>query len=72
VTAILPGVITPVPFANTAVRLLDAPAVIVAGEAENELIAGGTGETEETLELSLRATVPTSAYPIAPLVMEGL
>jgi hypothetical protein len=40
VTAILPGVITPVPLVNAAVRLLDAPAVIEVGLAENEPIAG--------------------------------
>lgn len=31
VTLILPGVITPAPFENVAVRLDEAPAVIVAG-----------------------------------------
>ena len=42
VTARLPGVITPVPPANTAVRLLLPPAVIVAGFATKLVIVGTT------------------------------
>jgi hypothetical protein len=40
VTARLPGVITPVPFANTPVRLALAPALIVAGLATKLVIVG--------------------------------
>jgi hypothetical protein len=40
VTARFPGVITPVPFANTAVRLVLAPTVMVAGLAAKLLIVG--------------------------------
>ena len=36
----LPGVITPVPFAKTPVRLVLAPAVIVAGLAVKLVIVG--------------------------------
>jgi hypothetical protein len=43
VTARLPGVITPVPFAKTAVRLELAPAPIVAGFAVKLVIDGATG-----------------------------
>ena len=44
VTARLPGVITPVPFANTAVRLALPPAVIVAGLG-TKLVIVGAGTT---------------------------
>jgi hypothetical protein len=40
VTARSPGVITPVPLANTAVRLELPPAVIVAGLAAKLVIVG--------------------------------
>lgn len=40
-TAILPGVMTPVPFEKTAVRLELLPAVIDAGLAAKLVIAGG-------------------------------
>ena len=40
VTARLPGVITPVPLAKTAVRLELAPAVMVTGFAVKLVIAG--------------------------------
>ena len=40
VTAIFPGVITPVPLANTAVRLELPPVVIVGGAATKLLIVG--------------------------------
>jgi hypothetical protein len=43
VTDRLPGVITPVPFANTAVRLELPPTAIVAGFAVKLVIAGGGG-----------------------------
>jgi hypothetical protein len=40
-TARLPGVITPVPFEKTAVRLALPPTVIVAGAATKLVIVGG-------------------------------
>jgi hypothetical protein len=43
VTAVLPGVITPLPFEKTAVRLELAPAAIVAGLAVKLVIVGGGG-----------------------------
>ena len=48
VTARLPGVITPVPLAKTAVRLELAPAVMAAGFATKLVIvgAGGAGVIE--------------------------
>jgi hypothetical protein len=41
VTVRLPGVITPVPFANTAVRLELVPVAMVAGLAPKLVIVGG-------------------------------
>ena len=49
VTARLPGVITPVPLANTAVRLELAPAAMVVGLATKLVIVGaGTTVTVTT------------------------
>ena len=39
----MPGVITPVPFENTAVRLVLAPSVIVVGLAAKLVIVGAGG-----------------------------
>jgi hypothetical protein len=50
VAARLPGVMTPVPFANTPVRVAFCPAVIVAGFAvklEMDAAGGGGGGLEE-------------------------
>jgi hypothetical protein len=50
VAAVLPGVMTPVPFANTPVKVAFCPAVIVAGFAvklEMEAAGGGGGGLEE-------------------------
>ena len=56
VTARLPGVITPVPFTKTAVRLEFAPAAIVAGFAVKLVINGVPGFT-------MTSTVCLTAVP---------
>ena len=56
VTARLPGVITPVPLAKTAVRLELAPAVMVAGFA-TKLVIVGAGTT-------VTVTVWVTAVPL--------
>jgi hypothetical protein len=58
VTEMLPGVITPVPPANTPVRLELAPAAIVAGLATKLVIAG-------PLDVTVTVAVCVIAAPVA-------
>ena len=57
----LPGVITPVPLAKTAVRLELPPTVIVAGLA-TKLVIAGAGTT-------ITVTVWVTAAPLEPVTV---
>jgi hypothetical protein len=57
VTEIFPGVMTPAPLENTPVRVLLAPAVIVAGLATKLVMVG-------TLAVTVTVAVCVTAVPV--------
>jgi hypothetical protein len=67
-TATLPGVITPVPLAKTAVRLALVPASMAAGLAAKLEMDGGVGAVGAELE---QPANPSEARPSARVAAAG-